>query len=374
MDAATFDKSVDYTLAKSRFGVWSEVYDTGVTALLLFSGILPRFYAAITSWSLPDAAGKDALFVVGSLFLAWIPGLPWQWQGQFGIEARFGFNRSTRRLWIFDRIRGAALGLGLGFPVLYVLLTLARAAGPRWWIWGFAVTMGFQTALLILYPMVILPWFNKLTPLPEGDLRRRLLELADRTAFRARTIQVMDGSRRSSHSNAFFTGFGRFRRIVLFDTLVERLDPPELEAVLAHEIGHCRCGHIPRMLAMSGAMLFLGFWVVGELIQAPWFVTAFGFPEVARGPGLWLCMAIGGTVTYWFSPLHCLLSRHYEYQADAFARNAMGGPGPILGALRKLARDNLSNLTPHPLYSAFHHTHPTLVEREAALAGVASKA
>ena len=370
MDADTFAKSADYTLAKSRFGAWSEIFDAAVLAAVLFGGVLPRFYAAIAGWGAPGAAWTGAFFVIASFILLSIPGLPWAWHEQFGIEARFGFNRSTRRLWVADRIKGLALSAGLGFPLLWAVFSLIRAAGPAWWLWGFALVFGFQMAMLLLYPRWILPWFNRLTPLPEGDLRRRLVQLSDRTGFRAAAIQVMDGSRRSAHSNAFFTGFGRFRRIVLFDTLVERLDPSELEAVLAHEIGHYRRGHVPRTLALSAIMLLAGFWVVAQLIRASWFAPAFGFTAGAAAPAALICSLLGGAALYWLSPLFNLLSRHHEYQADAFARDAMGGPAPIVGALRKLARDNLSNLTPHPLFSAFHYSHPTLVEREAALAAV----
>ncbi len=223
---------------------------------------------------------------------------------------------------------------------------------------------GFQQLMLVLYPKLILPLFNKLTPLPEGDLRNRLLALGDRTGFRARAIQVMDGSKRSGHSNAFFTGFGRFRRIVLFDTLMAQLSAEELEAVLAHEIGHYRCGHIPKMLAVSAAMQLGGFALIAWLARSPWFNTAFGFPPGELAPAFLLFGLLSGLVMFWFSPLTNYFSRRHEYEADAFARDAMGSASPIVGALRKLAQKNLSNLTPHPWFSAFFHSHPTLVERE----------
>jgi STE24 endopeptidase len=198
-------------------------------------------------------------------------------------------------------------------------------------------------------------------------LRTRLLALGDRTGFHAKTIQVMDGSKRSAHSNAFFTGFGRFRRIVLFDTLISQLTPEELEAVLAHEIGHYRRGHIPKMLAISAVMMLAGFATIAWLAASPWFNLAFGFPPGELAPAFLLFGLLSGLVTFWFSPLTNLLSRKHEYEADAFARNAVGGPSPMTGALRKLAQKNLSNLTPHPWFSAFFYSHPTLVERERAL-------
>jgi STE24 endopeptidase len=228
---------------------------------------------------------------------------------------------------------------------------------------------GFQMLMMVLYPKLILPLFNKLTPLPEGDARARLLALADRTGFRAKTIEVMDGSKRSGHSNAFFTGFGRFRRIVLFDTLIAQLTQEELEAVLAHEIGHYKCGHIPKFLAVMAALQLGAFGVVAWLAGAPWFNTAFGLPAGALAPTFLLFALLGGLVTFWFGFLGNRLSRKNEYEADAFARKAMNSAAPLIGALRKLSQKNLSNLTPHPLYSAVYYSHPTLVERERALSG-----
>jgi STE24 endopeptidase len=221
--------------------------------------------------------------------------------------------------------------------------------------------------MLVLYPKLILPLFNKLTPLPEGELKTRLLTLGDRTGFRAKTIEVMDGSKRSGHSNAFFTGFGRFRRIVLFDTLIAQLTPEELEAVVAHEIGHYRRGHIPKMLLVSAVTMLGGFAVIAWLARSSWFNLAFGFPPGELAPAFLLFGLLSGLVTFWFSPLTNLLSRKHEYEADAFAREAVGGAAPMVGALRKLAQKNLSNLTPHPWFSGFYYSHPTLVERERAL-------
>jgi STE24 endopeptidase len=221
--------------------------------------------------------------------------------------------------------------------------------------------------MIVIYPMWILPWFNKLTPLPDGELRTRLLALADRAEFRAAAVQVMDGSRRSGHSNAFFTGFGRFRRIVLFDTLIAQLESVELEAVLAHEIGHYKLGHIPRMLAVSAAASLGAFWLIGWLANTPAIFMAFGFavPHVALA--LLLLTLLGGVFAFWIAPVANLFSRRHEYQADAFARRVIGAAGPMIAALRKLTRENLSNLTPHRLFSAFYYSHPTLAEREAAL-------
>jgi STE24 endopeptidase len=367
MDLETYRKAVAYTLEKSRFGMVTEVFDTLVLALVLFGGVLPMLFNHVAVWGGPDATWNHVLFILFAGMLLGVPSLPFDWWEQFHLEQKYGFNKSTPALWITDKLKGGALMFVIGFPLLWALLSLVQWAGDAWWIWGFALMFGFQLLMLILYPKLILPLFNKLTPLPEGDLRRRLMALGDRTGFRAKTIEVIDGSKRSGHSNAYFTGFGRFRRIVLFDTLIAQLAPEELEAVLAHEIGHYRRGHIPKMIALSAALMFAGFGVVAWLARSPWFNTAFGFPPAQLAPSFLLFALLSPVVTFWFAPLGNLLSRKYEYEADAFARDAMGGPVAMIGALRKLAQKNLTNLTPHRWFSGFHYSHPTLVEREAAL-------
>jgi STE24 endopeptidase len=367
MDPPTYAKSVAYTLAKSDFGVLSGIFDALVLAMVVFGGVLPWIYGLVTGGHAPDRTWVQVLFILAAGALLSLPGLPFDWWSQFRIEQKFGFNQSTPRLWLTDKLKGAMLAVVIGYPLLWVLLSLVKWAGATWWIWGFAVVFGFQLLMMVLYPKLILPLFNKLTPLPEGELRTRLLALGDRTGFRARAIQVMDGSKRSGHSNAFFTGFGRFRRIVLFDTLVSQLAPEELEAVLAHEIGHYRRGHIPKMIAVSALATLGGFGAIAWLARSPWFNLSFGFPANELAPTFLLFGLLSGLVTFWFSPLMHFFSRKHEYEADAFARDAMGVTAPMIGALRKLTQKNLSNLTPHPWFSAFFYSHPTLVERERAL-------
>lgn len=368
MDRETYGKAVAYTLEKSSFGMFTDIFDTLVLTLVLFGGVLPALFNETASWGGPDSTWNHVLFILLAMLLLSIPALPFEWWEQFRVEQKYGFNKSTPGLWISDKLKGVLLLFAIGYPLLWVLLKLVNWVGDSWWIWGFALLFGFQLLMLILYPKLILPLFNKLTPLPEGDLRNRLMALGDRTGFRAKTIEVMDGSKRSGHSNAFFTGFGRFRRIVLFDTLIAQLSPEELEAVLAHEIGHYRRGHIPKTIALSAVMTLGGFAVVAWLARSPWFNASFGFPPAQLAPSFLLFGLLSGAVTFWFTPLGNLLSRKHEYEADAFARNAMAGPTAMIGALRKLAQKNLTNLTPHPWFSGFHYSHPTLVEREAALA------
>lgn len=368
IDEENYDKSVAYTLAKNRLSTIDAVYQTAVLALLLFSGLLPWLW-----YGLADLLGTGlwgqatALFLLFTLFS--LSDLPLDWYQQFRLEERFGFNKSTPGLWIMDKVKGVLIGAVLGIPVLALILWLVGLS-PLWWLWAFVAFLLFQLVMMVVYPMFIMPLFNKFEELPEGSLRERLFDLGDRTGFRARTILVMDGSRRSAHSNAFFTGFGRFRRIVLFDTLIEQMEERQLEAVLAHEIGHYKLGHIPRLLLLSTVFLFVSFLVLAFLLESPWFVEAFGFAAGdGLGPVLLLFGLLSGLVTFWTGPLMNALSRKHEYEADAFARDALGkDPAPLRNALRVLNEKNLSNLTPHPLYSAFHYSHPTLLERERALA------
>jgi STE24 endopeptidase len=366
IDPATYRKAVDYTLSKSRLGQIENVYNTFVLLLILFSGILPWVFQTLShsldssAWSM--AAGLIAIGVAMSL-----PGLPFDRHGQFRLEERFGFNTTTQKTWWSDRLKGLVLTIVIGYPLLVLVLKCVEWMGSWWWLWAWAAVLGFQSLMMLLAPVLILPLFNKFTPLPEGSLRERLLALARRTGFRAQSLQVMDGSKRSRHSNAFFTGFGRFRKIVLFDTLIQQLTEPELEAVLAHEIGHYKKKHIPKMLIFSAFTSLAGFYLIAVLAQQDWFSRAFGFEPGNLAPALLLFALLAGAVTFWFSPLAHWWSRRNEYEADAFAAQVMNEPRSLISALRKLNEKNLSNLTPHPLYSGFYYSHPAMLERERAL-------
>jgi STE24 endopeptidase len=368
VDEPTYKKSVAYTLDKARFGNIEETYGTVVLLGFLFSGVLPfafhffEHHHGASAWSM-----AAFLFAVG--FAMSLPSLPLDWYAQFRLEEKFGFNTTTQKTWWMDRVKGLLLALVLGYPLLVLILKIVEWTGAAWWLWAWGAMLVFQALMLVLAPVLIMPLFNKFTPLPEGSLRERLLKLAQRTSFVAKSIQVMDGSKRSRHSNAFFTGFGKFRKIVLFDTLISQLSEPELEAVLAHEIGHFKKKHIPKMLIFSAFSSLVGFYVVSVLAKQEWFYHAFRFEFDPKNiaPALLLFTLLSGVVMFWFSPLAHWWSRRYEYQADAFAAEVMNEPRSLIGALRKLNEKNLSNLTPHPLYSGFYYPHPTLVEREAAL-------
>ncbi|HWH68135.1 MAG TPA: M48 family metallopeptidase, partial [Candidatus Sulfotelmatobacter sp.] len=368
VDGATYEKTVRYTLAKGRLHQVDLTYNTLILLLVLLSGLLPWGFQLFTQHLGPSAWSMAAfLFAIGVVLS--LPGLPLDWYAQFRLEERFGFNTTTLKLWWLDRLKGLLLALVLGYPLLVLILKLVEWTGPWWWLWAWGALLAFQLLMAVLAPVLILPLFNKFTPLPAGSLRERLLQLAQRTRFVASSIQVMDGSKRSRHSNAFFTGFGGFRKIVLFDTLIQQLAEPELEAVLAHEIGHFKKKHIPKMLVASAVGSLVGFYLIALLARQAWFYHSFGFEPGHIVPALLLFGLLSGVVTFWFSPLAHWWSRRYEYQADAFAAQVMNEPRSLMGALRKLNEKNLSNLTPHPFYSSFYYSHPTLLEREQALSG-----
>ncbi len=374
VDVQTYQRSVAYTRARNRLAQIAVTYGSIVLVVALFSGIVPAGFDWFVRVVGPGVWSMAGFLLVVAMALAALT-LPIEWMARFRVEAGFGFNTSTQGTWWLDAAKRALLAVGLGYPVLALILAIVGWAGSSWWLWAWAAIMAVQLLVTVLAPFVILPLFNTLTPLPAGSLSDRLTKLADRTRFTARSIQVMDGSRRSRHSNAFFTGFGRLRRIVLFDTLIEQMEDPEIEAVLAHEIGHAKRRHVPKMLAASAlgsaAALRAAAWAAAR----PEFVEAFGFSPApatsysasAVAPVLLLFGLLGGAVAFWFSPLTNRLLRRYEYQADAFALEAIGEPEPMISALRRLARENLSNLTPHPMFSRWHYSHPVLLEREAAL-------
>lgn len=361
-------KMLAYLQARSAVDQGDLAWRAVFLAALLFSGFLPWLWRIFGIGPASNVFHQGA-FVLTLLFLVGLARLPADWVEQFRVEERFGFNRSTQKLWWADQLRGWLLLVVLGWPLLAVLLWFVGWSPKFWWLWGWATFLGFQLLMMIVAPVLILPLFNKLTPLEDGQLKTRLLDLAGKCGFQTRGIQVMDGSRRSGHSNAFFTGVGKFRRIVLFDTLIEQMDPRQTEAVLAHEIGHWKLGHIPRLLLAGAATSLVGFWALGQLIQQPALFQAFGFPNGSAPAALALFLTLSGLFTFWVSPLGNLLSRRHEYQADAYAKQVLGDGLPLAEALRLLTEKNLSNPSPHPAYAGFYHSHPTACERERALLG-----
>jgi STE24 endopeptidase len=364
---AAHQKAADYTVVRTRFGV----IETGVEALLLLALTLGGGLAMLVGWTASLGLGwlgTDLALVVAVALVAGVIGLPFSYVNTFGIEAKFGFNRTTRALWLADIAKGVTVAAVLGLPLTALVLWLMRTSGSYWWLWAWLAWIAFQFLVLALYPTVIAPLFNKFSPLPEGPARSAIEALLARCGFANKGLFVMDGSRRSSHGNAFFTGFGRAKRIVFFDTLLERLAPDEIEAVLAHELGHFRLHHVLKRMAWSAALALFFLALLAVLASAPWFYEGLGVPVSPERPGVALILFFLAlpVFTFMLGPLSSLYSRRHEFEADAFAaRNASATA--LVHALVKLYEDNASTLTPDPVYSAVYDSHPPATLRIARL-------
>lgn len=364
---AAHQKAADYTIARTRFGV----VETGVEAMLLLALTLGGGLALLVGWTGSlglGGFGADLALIVTVAIVAGIVGLPFSYVNTFGIEAKFGFNRTTRALWVADIAKGVAVAAVLGLPLSALVLWLMRTSGAYWWLWAWMAWIAFQFLVLALYPTVIAPLFNKFSPLPEGPARKAIEALLARCGFANKGLFVMDGSRRSSHGNAFFTGFGRAKRIVFFDTLLARLAPDEIEAVLAHELGHFRLHHVMKRMAWSAALALFFLALLAVLASAPWFYEGLGVPASPERPGVALILFFLAlpVFTFMLGPLSSLYSRRHEFEADAFAAKNASAAALVL-ALVKLYEDNASTLTPDPVYSAVYDSHPPAALRIARL-------
>ena len=350
-------RAADYTLDKQRVGLVETLLIDGV---LLFALTLGGGLAAIDGASaavLGEGMARELGTVFGVLLVTTAIALPFDAWRTFAVEARHGFNRTTARLFVLDIAKGALLSLALGAPLLLAIFWLVARAGSLWWLYTWLLWIAFTLALVMAFPRWIAPFFNRFTPLEEGDLRRRIETLIERCGFHAQGLFVMDGSRRSSHGNAYFTGFGTNKRIVFFDTLIERLTPSEIEAVLAHELGHFARGHIPRILTVRFALALLLLGILGWLYSQPAFYEALGMSEPHIGAALAGFALIVPVFTFPFQPLASLIARRQEFEADAFAAQHASA-GDLVSALAKLYRDNASTLTPDPLHSLVYDSHP----------------
>jgi STE24 endopeptidase len=354
-------RSLDYTLARGRVAVAALGWDTALSLVLLLSGFLPALQGWVEARGLSGApAFVTFLGVLAAVTsAAWLPLSLWS---TFGVEQRFGFNRTTWRTWLVDRAKGAALAVVLGVPVLWAIWAFMTSTGPAWWAWTWAFLLAVQLLLAWAGPTLIAPLFHRFQPLPAGALRERLEALARDTSFRTRGIFVMDASRRSSHSNAYFAGVVR-PRIVLFDTLLARMDVEETAAILAHEIGHFRLRHVWKRLATGALSSLAGLWILSRLVAWPPFFAAFGFASPSWGAALAILSLAGGAFTFFLAPASSWLSRRQEHAADDYSVRHARAPEALRGALVKLTGENLSNLHPHPWYAAWHHSHPTILER-----------
>lgn len=358
-------KAADYTIAKARFGLLTTAFEAAVLVGWTLLGGLDAL-----NQTLLDAIGPglwQQLALIGAFALiGGVIGLPLSWYATFRLEERFGFNKMTVRLWIADGIKGALVGLLIGTPVVALVLWLMGSAGSAWWVWAWGVWMGFNLLALVLYPTLIAPLFNKFEPLADEQIKARVNALMARCGFSAQGLFVMDGSKRSAHANAYFTGFGAAKRVVFFDTLLQQLNADEIDAVLAHELGHYRRRHILKRVVMLFALSLLGFAALGWAASQAWFYSGLGVTPAMDAPNdalaLILFLLVVPLFTYFLSPLMAQVSRKHEFEADAFAMEKTRG-SDLASALLKLYKDNASTLTPDPLYARFYYTHPPASER-----------
>ncbi len=354
-------KAADYTNAKAQLGRMETVYDS----LLLVGWTVGGGIALVQS--LVDNSGLTGLWggvamIIAVLIISSLLSLPFSIAQTFGIEARFGFNRSTPGLFIADMLKGLALTLLLGAPLLAAVLWIMSHTGELWWVYAWALWSGFGLLMFWAYPTLIAPLFNKFEPLEDETLKARVEALLDRCGFHSKGIFVMDGSRRSAHGNAYFTGIGNNKRIVFFDTLIGTLEPLEVEAVLAHELGHFRKRHVRKRLVWSLVSSLIGLGVLGWLKTEAWFYSDLGVPAVSDHAALLLFIMIAPVFTYFTSPLSAWFSRKHEFEADAYAAGQSDADA-LVDALVKLYRENASTLTPDPVHSAFYDSHPPAMIR-----------
>ncbi len=360
MGEEKYQRSLAYTLAKARLNIIETLFGNVLLLGVLFSGVLGWWFALAGRWSTgiwADSLAVFALFMV----LGWLA-LPFSLYKTFRLEVHYGFNTTTWQLYVKDFIKSFVLSSVFTIPLLAAVFWLFESLGTYWWVYGAALALSFQFLMQLIFPRFILPLFNKLSPLAEGELRTQLLELARRTEFQAKNILVMDGSKRSRHSNAFFTGLGRSRMVVLFDTLVQQLSVAELKAVLAHEVGHYKHKHILKGMLFSVCSLILSFYVLSLCVEWAAFSEAFALSAGEPAHALVLIGMLSGTLTFYFKPFFNALARKHEYEADAYAKTFTGAQA-LGAALKKLYKENLANLHPHPAYSFFYYSHPTLQER-----------
>jgi STE24 endopeptidase len=366
---AAHQKAADYTITKARFGL----LELAIGMVLLIGwtllGGLNALNQTLASWLGAGMAQQLAL-IAAFVLIGGLIELPLSLYQTFVIEERFGFNKMTLKLWLVDLLKSSLIGALIGLPIAALILWVMGAAGWAWWLWAWGIWMGFNLLLLLIYPTFIAPWFNKFQPLEDESLKARVTALMQRCGFAAKGLFVMDGSKRSAHGNAYFTGFGAAKRVVFFDTLLSKLNPGEVDAVLAHELGHFKYKHILKRIVSLFALSLLGFALLGWLATQLWFYSGLGVNPNLSGPNdalaLLLFVMVAPIFSFFISPLLALFSRKHEFEADAYAVAQTSGQD-LASALLKLYEDNASTLTPDPLYVAFYYSHPPASERLARL-------
>jgi len=362
VEADILEKMAVYTIAKEKFSLVSRLFSTIFLVVLLASGLLNSLDLVFWNQASPDGwSGVFYCIAVSMIFTVF--SLPFNIYGTFWLEERHGFNQTTPSIFVLDLVKSLLLSIAIGAPLMRLLFWLVEILGSNWWLGGWALIVLFQVLMLWLWPTLIAPLFNKFTPLEDEHLKEEVEKLAKQAGFKSKGVFLMDGSRRSSHSNAYFTGFGRSKRIVLFDTLLKQLDQQEILNVLAHELGHFKKKHIRNQIILSFFQMGVSFFLIDKILNWPDFFKAFGFEHNSLHAAMVLLSLTIPSFMFWLSPLFNSLSRRYEYQADRYAVKLLNQSEAMASALVKLARENLSNIFPHPLYSFFHYSHPTLLER-----------
>ncbi|MFI3217593.1 MAG: M48 family metallopeptidase [Methylococcales bacterium] len=364
---AAHQKAADYTLEKGKLANIDGIVSIITLLLLTLGGVINwsfSFWASVISS--PLTAGIAATATI--FLLMTLIEIPSSWYQTFVIEEKFGFNKSSVQQFIKDHLMQLGLGAAIGLPLLGLILWVMNAVGSLWWLWAWGILISFSLLMSWLYPTVIAPLFNKFTPMEDGALKERISGLLARCGFNSQGIFIMDGSKRSGHGNAYFTGLGNNKRIVFFDNLVASLDDEELEAVLAHELGHFRCKHVIKMLVATSIMTLISFAVLGLLINQDWFYTGLGVvvEQKSNAIALLLFMLISSSFTFFMQPISAYFQRQFEFEADDFAA-ANAKASKLISGLVKLYEENASTLTPDPLYSAFHYSHPPAAIRIAHL-------
>lgn len=361
-------KAADYTVAKARFGLLEMAFGTAVLLGWTLLGGIDTLNQALANSSLANYGSLVPQLVLLALFglIGGVLDLPFTLYSTFRIEERFGFNKMTFKLWLSDLLKGALVGMLIGLPIVALILWLMGSAGRFWWLWAWGAWMGFNLAVLVLYPTVIAPLFNKFKPLDDETLKVRVTALMQRCGFAAKGLFVMDGSKRSAHANAYFTGFGAAKRVVFYDTLLKQLSPGEVDAVLAHELGHFKHKHIIKRIVSMFAMSLAGFALLGWLSSQLWFYTGLGVRPNMTGANdalaLLLFMLVVPLFSFFISPVFAQFSRKHEFEADAYAVSQTDGKD-LQSALLKLYQDNASTLTPDPVFVKFYYSHPPASER-----------
>ncbi len=354
-------KAADYTCARTRVAMAEVAFSAAVLVALTFGGALQWLHEASAAW-LPEGIGRGLLLLVLVAALMTALDLPFGLYRTFAVEARFGFNKMTPALYLIDLAKSVALTAAFGLPLAAIVLWLMARAGEYWWLYAWLTWVAFNAFMVAVYPTWIAPLFNRFSPMQDPELKERVERLMARCGFKVKGLMVMDGSRRSTHGNAYFTGFGISKRIVFFDTLLERLNPGEVEAVLAHELGHFKLRHVVKRMAWLAAAGLATLWLLGWIMQQPWFYEGLNVQAPSTAMALILFGIVLPQFTFLLQPLGAALSRRHEFEADRYAARHASAHD-LVSALTKLYRDNAATLTPDPLHSVFYDSHPPAVAR-----------